>query len=89
MNNGRIHKKQRPSEIYSDGLCFQVALSLSSSGVLMRGDFLEFYEAYFFAFLAGAALAAGSEAAASGAAVSGAATGSDAAGSEAADSAVR
>ena len=48
------------------------------------GDFLEFYETYFFAFLTVAALAAGLEAAASGAA-----TGSDAAGSEAAYSAVR
>ena len=43
-------KKQRPSEIYSDGLCFQVALSLPSSGVLMRVTSLNFMKLIFLLF---------------------------------------
>ena len=93
-----LYTKQRPSETYSDGLCIQVALQPAFIRSIDERDCLEFYEAYFFTFLAaffagaalaGAALAAGSDAAASGATASGAATGSEAAGSEAADSAVR
>ncbi|MGN6851831.1 hypothetical protein, partial [Neisseria sp. P0018.S004] len=40
-------KGLRPSETYSDGLCFQVALSLPSSGVLMRVTSLNFMKFIF------------------------------------------